>query len=89
MRQGIDVVVDRSFWRRSARDEYKQIVADAGARWQLVYLQVDRDELRERLAARAARFDAHAAFPITDDMLDRFLAGFEEPRGEGEIVIRG
>ena len=88
VRRGDDVVVDRSFWRRAARDEYKQLLADAGARWELVYLKVDREQLRERLAARAVRFDANAAFPITDDTLDRFLAGFEEPCDEGEIVIR-
>ena len=88
VRAGSDVVVDRSFWRRAARDEYRQLLADAGARAELVYLKVDREQLRERLAVRAARFDANAAFPITDEILDRFLAGFEEPQSEGETVIR-
>jgi predicted kinase len=87
VRQGRDVVVERSFWQKAARDDYKRLVADAGATWQLVYLKVEREQLRERLAARAARFDANAAFPITDETLDRFLAGFEEPDGEGETVI--
>ena len=27
------------------------------------------------------------AFPITDALLERFLAGFQEPEGEGETVI--
>jgi predicted kinase len=75
VRQGKDVVVDRSFWQRAARDEYKALLAEAGARAELVYLKVEREQLRERLAARAARFDAHAAFPITDDILDRFSSG--------------
>jgi predicted kinase len=88
VRQGRDVVVDRSFWQRAARDEYKAFLAEAGAQSELVYLKLEREQLRERLAARAARFDANAAFPITDDILDRFLAGFEEPHGEGETVIR-
>jgi predicted kinase len=88
MRQGHDVVVDFSFWRRAMRDQYKRLVADAGGRWELVYLKVDREQLRERLDTRAVRSDANAAFTITDDMLDRFMTGFEEPEGEGESVIR-
>jgi len=35
----------------------------------------------------ARRFDANAAFPVTPDTLATYLAGFEEPRGEGEDVI--
>lgn len=85
--QGRDVVVDLSFWRRADRERYKAVVEAAGARWRLVWLRVEREELRRRLARRAERFDANAAFPITDDVLDRFLAGFEEPSGEGEELV--
>lgn len=42
--------------------------------------------LRQRLDERAARFDANAAFPITQDTLSVYLDGFEEPQGEGEDV---
>ncbi len=85
--QGRDVVVDFSFWQRAARDRYKQLIEEAGASWDLLYLKVDRAILRERLATRSARFDANAAFPITDDILEAFLSDFEEPHGEGETVI--
>lgn len=85
---GREVVVDLSFWQRASRDEYKQLIEAAGGRWRLVYLKVRPDVLRLRLARRAAeRFDANAAFPITDDLLADYLAGFEEPRGEGEETI--
>jgi len=43
--------------------------------------------LRKRLKARSQRFDANAAFPITEETLNNFLNSFEEPQGEGEIVI--
>jgi hypothetical protein len=36
---------------------------------------------------RSQRFDANAAFPITDDILNAYVSGFEEPNGEGEEVI--
>lgn len=35
-------------------------------------------------AKRNTRVDANAAFSITDEILDRHLNDFEEPRGEGE-----
>jgi predicted kinase len=87
VRAGQNVVVDFSFWERKRRDEYKQLIVDAGGSWELVYLKVSRSELRRRLAARADRFDANAAFPMSDATLDEFLTGFQEPAGEGETTI--
>jgi predicted kinase len=84
---GRDVVVDFSFWERAARDRYKRLVVEAGGRWELIYLKVSRARLRERLAARSERFDANAPFPITDAVLERFIAGFQEPDNEGETII--
>jgi predicted kinase len=84
---GRDVVVDFSFWERAARDRYKRLVDGAGGRWELVYLKVGPEQLRERLAARRGRFDANAAFPITDALLERFMAAFQVPDGEGETII--
>lgn len=86
--EGRDVVVDASCWQRATRDRDKRLVTDAGGTWRLVYLPVDPDVLRRRLADRAERFDANAAFPITAELLTAYLAGFEEPRGEGEEVVR-
>ncbi|MBD3919319.1 ATP-binding protein [Paenibacillus sp. PR3] len=81
------VVVDSSFWNRRERDRYKQIIEEAGGCWRLLYLRVQPDELRRRLKIRSERFDANAAFPITEELLARFISGFEEPSGEGEFII--
>ncbi|MNI61138.1 Zeta toxin [compost metagenome] len=80
-------VVDSSFWRRSEREEYKRLIEQAGGQSRLLYLKVHPDELRKRLKIRSERFDANAAFTITDELLTTFLQGFEEPEGEGEIVV--
>lgn len=85
--QGRDVVLDSSLWQRSRRDECKRLVERAGGRWRLIYLAAEETVLRERLSRRAERFDAHAAFPVTDDVLARFVEGFEVPSGEGEEVM--
>lgn len=81
------IVIDFSFWQRQRRNEYKQLIQRHGGVWELIYLKVQPDELRQRLLIRSERFDANAAFPITDDILTRFLSGFETPAGEGETVI--
>ncbi|AIQ55463.1 AAA family ATPase [Paenibacillus sp. FSL R7-0331] len=80
-------VVDSSFWNKAERDKYKRLIEEAGGRWKLIYLKVHPDELRRRLKVRSERFDANAAFAITEEMLNTFLSGFEEPKGEGEWVI--
>ena len=85
--EGRDVVLDLSLWRRADRDAYKILVEGAGGRWRLVRLVVEPAELRRRLAERAARRDADAAFEITEELLAAYLAGFEAPEGEGEEVL--
>lgn len=82
-----NVVVDFSFWQRKRRNEYKKLIEDGGGVWKLIYLKVHPNELRERLRLRSQRFDANAAFTITEEILSSFLEGFEIPSGEGEIII--
>jgi hypothetical protein len=43
--------------------------------------------LRARLLARQSRFDANAAFPIGDELLDKYLENFQPPSGEGELIF--
>ncbi|MBP0723844.1 ATP-binding protein [Bacillus sp. RG28] len=81
------VVVDFSFWQRSRREKYKQLIEEAGGKWKLIYLKVHTNDLRKRLEIRSQRFDANAAFTITEEILTSYLNGFEAPTGEGEIVI--
>jgi predicted kinase len=86
IRAGEDVVLDLSFWNRAMRDDYRQLIESAGGRWELHYMKVDPEILPARLATRRLRSDANA-FPIEPEMLTRFIASFEHPTGEGEIVI--
>lgn len=85
--QKLNVVIDFSFWQRERRNEYKKIIEDGGGEWKLIYLKVHPDDLRERLRIRSQRFDANAAFTITEEILSSYLEGFEVPNGEGEIKI--
>ncbi|GAA5023077.1 ATP-binding protein [Kitasatospora paranensis] len=80
------VVVDYSFWSRATRDRYKALVESHGCRWELVRLLADPDTLLRRLAARNGRHGANCV-TVSEELLNRYLAGFEEPVGEGERVV--
>lgn len=87
LRAGSATVLDLSFWQRTQRERYKALIARYGRPWKLLVLRVERAALRRRLEARRQRFDANAALPISEDLLDSYLAGFEWPHGEGEIIL--
>lgn len=55
----------------------------------LVYLDVGADELRRRVRARNRLNvkDGDSAFFVTDEILESFLAGFQRPIGEDEVVL--
>lgn len=80
-------ILDFSFWSRASRDEYKQLIVQHECMWMLIYMRATPAQLRDRLAVRSQRFDANAAFPIADDLLTQYVAAFEEPKDEGEIVV--
>ena len=83
-----DVVLDAGLWRRTDRDEVKELVEAAGGAWRLVYFEVGQDELLRRLAERNRRGDANALL-VTPEALDDFIARFESPSGEGEELSDG
>lgn len=85
-----DVILDFAFPFREQRDEWKNVIEAAGGRWVLVAIQIDHAELRRRVAARNALVvkDGDSAFYITEEILERYIAGFEMPVGEGEVVVQ-
>lgn len=84
-----NVVLDRAHWNKQDRDEAKEIVESLGARWVLVYLKgPDKATLWQRICQRReAGINADNAYEITQDILDMYWDGFEEPAGEGETLI--
>lgn len=89
LEQSRNVVLDygREFWTRQSRDRYKRLIEEHGGHWKLIYLRADRELLLERLRERNRCRDADA-FYVTEERLDQFIAQFEEPRDEMEIVER-
>lgn len=85
-----NAILDFSFAFENSRDKWKSLVEEYGGRWVLAYLDVGVDELRRRIRARNQLVvkDGDSAFLVTNEILESFIAGFERPIGEGEIVLR-
>ncbi|MGN9841498.1 AAA family ATPase [Nonomuraea sp. H19] len=86
MEAGQPVVLDYSFWRRTTRDYYKALIESHGCRWELIYLKASPETLRQRLAVRNKLHGANSV-TVSEDLLNRYLAGFEEPVDEGQLTI--
>ena len=84
-----DLILDRSFWAKEDREFFKALIEKHGGRWVLLYLEVAKDVLWQRICARReAELNADSALDISTELLDAFYEGFEVPQGEGELAIR-
>jgi predicted kinase len=88
LRLGTSVVLDFGLWSRDERSALRWLARSAGASCQVVYLPVDRDVQRARIAYRQATAP-HQTFPMTEADLDRWRKQFQVPDaaelGGGEI----
>ncbi|KAK8050180.1 hypothetical protein PG994_011910 [Apiospora phragmitis] len=89
LEEGRDVVLDRSFYAREDRDEFRRIVNERGGRWILVFFKaVDKEKLWARIRHRSAQpKEANSPLDISRDTFEMYWNGFEDPHGEGEIVV--
>jgi predicted kinase len=78
LRLGTNVVLDFGLWSRDERSALRRLATSAGARCQVVYLPVDRDVQRARIAHRQAT-SPHATFPMTEADMDKWRKQFQVP----------
>ncbi len=78
---GIDVVLEWGFWSREERARYRVQAEQLGARVELRYLAVERDELWARLSRRNANLPP-VTFAVTEDQLDLWWSLFEPPSAD-------
>ncbi len=86
LEKGKDVILDYGFWKKTDREEYKDIVKTLGAESILLYFKQDNQVLLERLKARNMKNLEHEHV-ISEELLNIFFTRFEEPKGEGEILV--
>jgi predicted kinase len=80
---GASVIVDDTSSPRFLRDGWRSLAVELGARFSLIYVDVDHETIRQRRAANQAdprRRD------LTDAVLDQHLADFEPPQADENAV---
>jgi predicted kinase len=78
LRIGTDVILDFGCWSRDERSAIRRLTESVGASCHLVYLPVDRETQRARIAHRQAS-TPEDTFPMTEADLSRWRTRFEEP----------
>jgi predicted kinase len=78
LRVGTSVVLDFGLWGRDERSALRWLARSAGASCQVVYLPVDKDVQRVRIAHRQATAP-HQTFPMTEADIDRWREQFQVP----------
>jgi predicted kinase len=75
---GTSVVIDYGLWSRDERSALRQAAADLGARVELRYFELASAEQRRRRDRRQAEAP-HTTWPMSDEELARWAAGFDVP----------
>jgi len=78
---GINVILENGFWSRDERVRYRSQAEALGARVELKYLNVDRDELWARLSKRNQNLP-EGTFAVREDQLDLWLSWFQAPTAD-------
>jgi predicted kinase/streptomycin 6-kinase len=78
LRLGTSVVLDFGLWSRDERSALRWLATSAGASCQVIYLPVDKDVQRTRIARRQASAP-HETFPMTEADLDKWRKQFQAP----------
>jgi predicted kinase len=78
---GTNVVLDFGFWGKDERSALRWIADTVGARSQVVYLPIDHEEQRSRVANRFAT-TPDQTFHISDVELEQWRTQFQAPDDE-------
>jgi len=84
-----DLILDRSFYAKEDRDDFRERVESLGGRLVMVWFRpTDKEVSWQRIVARKSEDKtANNALDISRNLFDTYWGGFENPAGEGEIVI--
>jgi len=85
LNQGLSVVLDFGFWKRSERDSLRKRFARYEIR--LLYFKLPEDEILRRLAERNRNLPEYS-YEITEEMYRMFSARFDPPsEAENPLII--
>jgi predicted kinase len=78
LRLGTNVVLDFGLWSRDERSALRWLATSAGASCQVIYLPVDKDVQRARIAHRQETAP-HTTFPMSQADIDLWWKQFQTP----------
>ena len=88
IRQGVDVVLDFSFWSRRSRMEYREMLRPFGIVPETIYLATTRAVALERMRAR--RLTHGDDYELPEEVAAAYFDHFEPPTSEeGPLRIVG
>lgn len=83
---GVDVVLDFSFWSRRARLEYRDLLRPLGIEPLTIYLETPREVVLERMRAR--RLAHEDDYPLDEALVGAYYDHFEPPtEDEGPLTV--
>lgn len=83
---GTNIVLDFGFWAKEERDDYRARARDMGARSEIVFMDVSRRELMERVRIRNQNLTNAIAY-IPEDRMLSWIKFFQSPDAE-ELLPR-
>jgi predicted kinase len=75
---GISVILDFGFWSRAERSALRSLAIEEGARYELIYMEIDEKTQRAHRDLRES-VDANLSVPLSDVLLDAYTSQFEAP----------
>lgn len=81
LRLGVSVVLDFGLWSRDERSALRWMAGAVGASCEVVYLPVEREVQWRRIQERGESAPERT-FPMAEEELDGWTAGFEVPDGD-------
>jgi predicted kinase len=86
--QGLDVVLDFSFWSRRMREDYRRLLEPTGIVPETFYLATDRETVLNRVRARSGNHADDVV--LTEALAAQYYDTFEPPLpGEGPLTVVG
>ena len=83
---GTNVILDFGFWAKEERDDFRLRAKELGARSEIVFMDVDDDELMKRVRMRNENLSNTIHF-IPEEMMRSWIRFFQKP-DENELLPR-
>ena len=76
--RGVDVILENGFWSKEERMKFQKSGREAGARVELQFLDVPKEELWRRIEARNSSLPS-GSFRITREEFETWCSWYEKP----------